>query len=200
MTWIIVPIRRVTSKLMLRCPTPLALAARTAQWPFAGSELNQHQAHTWSLSLPIARPLRVALAGWVVSLIAGASLGMAASMQGLAFWQAAWIAMMPLMLHGMSEWFRRDSGQGLSLLADPNGGWYLNRSGQTYPVNIRWGSRHLFGLTLSLRILHHPRHLAAKRTVTVWRWSVIPQDYRRLCVMYAWIIRQPVLPNPGETQ
>jgi len=171
-----------------------------AQWPFVGSELNRSQAKSWSLSLPLARPLRVALAGWFASLIAGASLGVAASMQGLAFWLVAWIAMMPLMFHGVSEWRRRHTGQGLSLLANPNGRWCLNRSGQTYPVNIRWGSRHRFGLTLSLNLLHHPHHLAAKQTVTVWRQSVVPQDYRRLCVMYAWMIRQPLLPNPGETQ
>jgi len=171
-----------------------------APWPFAGSELNISQASAWSLSLPLARPLQVALAGWVVTLIAGASLGVASSMHGLAFWLVAWIALMPLMVHGLSEWLGRDSERDLTLLADPMGGWWLKRPDQHLPVTIRWGSRHIFGLTLSLNILHHPRHLAAKRTVTVWRQAVGYQDYRRLCVLYAWFIRQPSVCNPREKQ
>ena len=138
------------------------------------------------------------LLGWGVSVIAGASLGAAAQMQGVSLWVSVCLAMLPLLVHALTEWRQRCLNQNLSLMVDPDRGWQLNYLGQPMAVTLQWGSRHLFGLTLSVKNVHHPHRRGFKRTLTVWRQTVDPQDYRRLCILYTWFIRQPALCNVRE--
>ena len=199
-TWIIVQTRRVNLTSRSPSPIPLVLAARTAAWPFAVSKLNKSRAQAWFLVLPLVKPRLVVLAGWVVSLIAGGAVGMAADMQGLSPSFVLLATLLPILVHGAIELRQPSHRGGLSLMVNPRDGWVLKSSTRTLPKTLEWGSRHFLGLTLSLKTISDQYGKGSNQTFTVWRWAVSSEDYRRLCVMFAWFIRQPSSCFPGETQ
>lgn len=184
---------------MSRFPIPSVLAVRTARWPFAGSELDQDRASAWLLSLPLAKPRAVALAGFLVTAIAGCSLGMAVWMQDGGVGLSVLAACFPLLAHGLIE-FHREASAFDRIELSPHGGMALFQDQSSVPVTLQWGSRHFLGLTMSLKTevsLHRPSKC---HTVTVWKRAIDPQQYRRLCVLHAWLIRQPSTCLSRETQ
>lgn len=128
---------------------------------------------------------------------------MGANMQGLESWLCMLLAWFPLLIHGFCEWrhlHHPSQDANLRLEVDPIGGWHIKQSGRRLPMSIQWGSRHFFGLTLSLKTSLRSCQHPANRKLTVWRHAVDPQDYRKLCVMYAWFIRQPSWSQSGGVQ
>ena len=150
--------------------------------------------------MPLVTPRRVMTLGWMVSVLAGASVGMAALMQDLPTLLALLLFMLPLLAHGLGQLRLMGRHDRASLEVSPHEGWALKHAGRSQAMRLQWGSRHVLGLTLYLKYVQCPHKKWANQTFTVWRWTADAEDYRRLCVMYAWFIRQPYSINPGETQ
>ena len=49
---------------------------------------------------------------------------------------------------------------------------------------------HFFGMTISLKILNCPHNKQETVRMTLWRCMIVPELYRRMCVMVAWRLDQ----------
>lgn len=184
---------------MSRFPIPSVLAARTARWPFAGSELDKDRASAWFFSLPLAKPREVVLVGWFVTAIAGCSLSVAVWMQDGGVGLSILAALCPLLVHAVME-ARHEARMFDRIELSPQRGITLCVGQSSLPVTLQWGSTHFLGLTMSLKTGDRPQRLSRCHTVTVWKRTIDPQQYRRLCVLYAWLVRQPSSCLSRETQ
>lgn len=67
------------------------------------------------------------------------------------------------------------------------------------PVGLIQSWQHYFGVTLSLKLLNCPHNKQDTVRMTVWRCTLPPEQYRRMCVMVAWQLDQPQAQHKLET-
>ena len=140
------------------------------------------------LLVAVSPPRLVALVGWLIVTSGAASIACAMFWLGLPWIAAGLGAVTPLVVHGALGKRSRSRPVAGDLMAVPGGPWRLP-DGRDVALVQAW--HHIFGLTLTFNCARRPHNPSERLALTIWRWNVPAETYRRLSVMVAWQLLRP---------